>query len=116
VNLASLPTLYSVFNYKTGLYDYYEPAVPPELPASGTLRAARGKTPESLAAVLPEDAKLVGSGEEARGIIAAAGSSALGEAVSIHHLPSWVSMFVGVGTLYFAWRMLHEQRARRRKP
>lgn len=71
MNLSALPTLYSVFDYHTGLFDYYEPPEQPVLPASGSFRPARGRTPETLAVLVPEGAKKVGSGSEARGVVAA---------------------------------------------
>jgi len=79
VNLSALPTVYSVFNYKTGLFDYYQPPEQPDLPASGSFRPARGRTPESLAVLVPDGAVLIGSGEQARGLIAALPGNGLGE-------------------------------------
>lgn len=113
MNLAALPTLYSVFNYRTGLYDYFQPSGPVDLPASGTMRTPRGRTPESLAVRLPEDAVKVGDGELPRGVIATLSDdpASLGE-VSKPHFTAWVSMAAAVGSLYLMWRM---ERRRSRK-
>lgn len=80
--------LYSVFDYQTGSYDYYEaPLV--DLPASGTFRAPRMVggvvVPESLAVKVPPGARHVGKGENPRGLI----SSHLAGVEPLPSLPRW---------------------------
>lgn len=70
MNLSGSPTIYSVFNYRDGKYTYFKPVAQPELGASGSMRTARGVTPESLAEILPSGCKQIGRGVEARGVIA----------------------------------------------
>lgn len=73
--------VYSVFDYRTGTYDYYQaPLI--DLPASGEFRAPRTVAgvvvPETLAAKVPPGAQHVGKGEHPKGLIA----SHLGEVSS----------------------------------
>lgn len=68
--------VYSVFDYDTGLYAYYE-GPQTQLPATGRFRVPtamteHGAAPESFAGALPAGAKRVGDGEVPRGIIATA--------------------------------------------
>lgn len=62
--------IYSVYNYHTGKYAYYE--APAQTPSAGWFRPQLGAvaSPESIAEPLPENARYVGSGTKARGIIA----------------------------------------------
>lgn len=65
--------VYSVFDYRTGTYDYYQaPLI--DLPASGEFRAPRTVAgvvvPETLAAKVPPGAQHVGKGEHPKGLIA----------------------------------------------
>lgn len=64
---------YSVFDYRTGMYDYYQaPLV--ELPASGEFRSPRSVggvvVPEMLAVKVPPGARHTGRGEHPQGLIA----------------------------------------------
>ena len=64
---------YSVFDYRSGTYDYYQaPLV--DLPASGEFRAPRTVAgvvvPETLAVKVPPGAQHVGKGEHPKGLIA----------------------------------------------
>lgn len=76
--------LYSVYNYGTKLYDYYavngggrSAHAPAPQRARGA--SAMGATPEQAAWKLPAGARHVGSGEEARGLIASSnGGGGLG--------------------------------------
>lgn len=66
--------IYSVYDYHSGKYDYYEGPMG-TIPATGRYRAPSsrvkfGASPESFAARLPSGARKVGSGESPRGIIA----------------------------------------------
>lgn len=81
---------FSVFNYHTGRFDYYE-APMGELPASGFWRPVRGRSPEAAAERLPSGAAKVGEGEQAKGLIA----SPLGE-VTGDTLPWGKVVVVGV--------------------
>lgn len=60
---------FSVFDYDTGKYRYYTAPVSAP-PLTGHYRAPRNSTPEGLAVQLPADAKVVGDGEQPRGVIA----------------------------------------------
>jgi hypothetical protein len=60
---------FSVFNYQTGRFDYYE-APMGELPAAGFWRPVRGRFAEAAAERLPSGAAKVGDGVEAKGLIA----------------------------------------------
>ncbi len=97
MNLGALPTVYSVFNYHTGLFDYYQPPVQPVLPASGYMRSPRGVTPESLAMRLPSGCTKVGSGAQARGMIAATDDNLGG--LDLAGVPWWAIALAGVGVL-----------------
>ena len=48
MNLSGLPTVYSVFDYTTGQFDYWQPSTQPTLPASGHMRPTRGEIAEAL--------------------------------------------------------------------
>lgn len=66
--------LYSVYDYHTGKFDYYEAPAKP-VPATGQYRKPRkvqslGIVPEEFAAALPSNARKIGSGTQARGMIA----------------------------------------------
>lgn len=64
--------IYSVFDYPSGTYHYYE-AQALVLPASGWFRkpsGARLKQPEALAVQVPADAQKVGEGKTAKGLVA----------------------------------------------
>jgi hypothetical protein len=92
--------LYSVYDYHSGTYDYYEAEHKP-IPSTGSQRLSASKSPlgivpEDIAAALPSGAKKVGNGEEARGMIATDGRK--------QELASNKSFFLGVvGGLSFAW-------------
>lgn len=105
MNLSALPTVYSVFDYRTGLYNYFAPPEQPSLPASGAMRPARGTTPESLALVLPEGCKQTGSGERARGVIATAAGfpGALGDTPATPGVPL-LAVGAALGALYLLLR------------
>ena len=62
--------VYSVYDYLARQYDYYQG--PAATPSSGWFRKPTGdqNIPERLAARLPPSAKKVGSGQQARGLIA----------------------------------------------
>jgi len=62
--------IFSVYDYPSGKYRYYE--APAQLPAAGWFRQPLGSVPvpESIAARLPASAKPIGQGDKARGIIA----------------------------------------------
>lgn len=61
---------YSVYNYHTRQFDYYEAPLA-ALPATGTFRSAHNKmVPEGLATPLPGNARLMGKGKEPIGMIA----------------------------------------------
>lgn len=107
MNLAALPTVYSVFNYRTGLFDYYVPPEQPLLPASGHMRPARGTTPESLAVLLPPGCTPQGSGEAARGVIAAHPTKelgALGDASTNRSGSSWAFLLGAVAAVLWVSR------------
>lgn len=60
--------IYSVFDYKTRRFKYYDGVAAP--PAAGWFRRPNGgKVPEAIAAQVPPTAKLVGEGEAPRGFI-----------------------------------------------
>lgn len=65
---------YSVFNWRTGAYDYYESPKTVEVASVPPRRSlAMGKTaiaPEDASETLPSDAVKVGEGEYAKGVIA----------------------------------------------
>ncbi len=72
--------IFSVYDYHRGVYDYYEAPSKP-IPATGKYRAPSKKTPlgaapESFAAALPSGSKKIGSGPNARGMIASTGRKA----------------------------------------
>lgn len=92
--------IYSVYNYGTRSYDYYEGPGPsgthagaPPLVATGGL----GETPESAAWRVPAGSRKIGSGEMPRGRIASMGGT-----------PSGTMVRFGVIALsaLLAWRIL----------
>lgn len=64
------PVTYSVYDYNRRCYDYYQALG--EVPASGWMRAPTSsvEAPERLCARLPSNAVPVGSGKQAKGLIA----------------------------------------------
>lgn len=99
-------TLYSVWDYHRGTYDYYEgPAT--KIPATGryrkpTLRMLAGSPPEAIAAALPAGAKKVGSGEAAKGIVAT--SKAIGS-ISLPSANTMMKLAAGAaaGVVVYRW-------------
>lgn len=114
MNLGSSPTIYSVFDYRTGLYTYYTPAKAPRLPASGVMRPARGLAPEGLAVLLPEGARKTGTGTAAKGVIAARPSEAsLGSSDGTSSKTVWaVGALLALGGLWAATRPARPRRKR----
>lgn len=61
---------YSVYNYHTKQFDYYEAPLA-ALPATGTFRSAHNKLmPEGLATPLPVNSRFMGRGREPLGMVA----------------------------------------------
>lgn len=71
---------YSVYNYHTKQFDYYEAPLA-ALPATGTFRSAHNKLmPEGLATPLPVNARFMGKGKQPLGMVAVKPAlSSLGE-------------------------------------
>ena len=71
--------IYSVYNWTKGRFDYYKDSLPmpvAESPKSRTIRQEKlGASPDGASESLPADAKLVGDGESAQGVIATSGIS-----------------------------------------
>ena len=94
--------IYSVFNYHTNKFSYYEPVGDAViLPPSGSMRSPRGVSPESAAVIVPAGAKLVGEGEQAKGLIGTLGGLAGDPGAASFSIP-WgslglVALGVGVG-------------------
>lgn len=94
--------IFSVFDYHSGKYRYYE--APAQLPSAGWFRPQLGSvaSPESIAAPLPENARYVGTGTKAKGIIATdqshEGLQLLG--MSWKPLPSWAKS-AALAALFF---------------
>ncbi len=93
--------IWSVWNYKTRTYDYYEGGTPTGThagtPPTPFMSSQIGMSPEQSAWRLPPGARKVGSGTVARGRVAA-----LGDVAS--SLPSYaVPLAIGAAALYF-WR------------
>lgn len=68
-----MPALYSVYNWKTKQFDYYQalgntPAPKRFIPMFGM--SELGVTPDDVAIELPNNVQHVGSGEEAKGTMA----------------------------------------------
>lgn len=92
--------IYSVYDYHKKSYDYYEaPLV--TLPASGGFRPPRHIEgviiPESVATKVPRDARLVGHGDEARGLVATHLGGDEGAA------PGRPGLWMAAGLLGVAW-------------
>lgn len=96
--------IYSVYNYTTRTYDYYEGSGPKGAhagkPPLTLVRSALGATPEQAAWKVPADAKKVGEGQMPKGRVATLGGlSGMTE--------DSVSSLLVVGALgYLAWRIL----------
>lgn len=62
--------IYSVYDYRKGRYRYYEALG--STPATGWFRKPRNgsKVPEAMAAQLPAEARPLGEGAQARGLLA----------------------------------------------
>lgn len=71
--------IYSVYNYATRLYDYYQAGQPTGThapnPPTSLVASPLGDTPDAAAWRLPPGAKKIGSGELARGRVASFGDS-----------------------------------------
>jgi hypothetical protein len=97
--------VYSVYDYNTGLYDYYEGGVG-SIPATGryrkpTSQSRFGASPEALAAPLPAMAKKIGSGDAPRGIIASRGGALFGGLSLVGVDLLWLGVGLGVG--WYVW-------------
>lgn len=82
--------IFSVYDYPTRKYRYYE--APAQLPAAGWFREpALGAlpTPESIAAPLPPNAKYIGEGEKARGVVAHTGQGQIFAGLVPLKVPRW---------------------------
>lgn len=94
---------FSVWNYATHSYDYYEgrgngkthAGTPPK--ARGA--AALGATPEQAAWPLPAGARHVGSGTSPQGQIASTGADP-----DPGSIPMFVKVGAGIGAAYLLWR------------
>ncbi len=92
--------LYSIWNFGTRKYDYYQSTG--DFPGTHVTQATNhvlqgsqiGLTPEQFAARLPAGATRVGVGDVAKGQIASMGGNG--------YLPSWV-LYGAI--VYLAWRM-----------
>ena len=69
--------LYSVYNYGSGLFDYYQDGknlgVSDTPPKKRLAKGGLGVSPEQAALSLPSNAKKMGSGDVAKGIVATSG-------------------------------------------
>lgn len=96
--------IYSVYNYKTRTYDYFEgtgaTGSHAGTPPSPLLSNELGMTPEQASWKLPAGARKVGSGPVARGRIAQTAGIAMGD-ISLPSLA--VPLAIGAAALYF-WR------------
>ena len=96
--------VFSVFNYETQRYDYYEGSgpkgtqagTPPMRRASSEL----GATPEQASWKVPMGARKVGSGELPQGRIAAMGDAGADPMAEVIHLGTIA------GLAYLAWKVL----------
>lgn len=97
--------MWSVFNYDTQLYDYYEGGRPKGThatsPPKGIGRSALGATPEQAAWRLPPNAVKVGSGVMPKGRIA---SSRAGIGLGDIDIASGGKLAVAIGIAYLAWK------------
>lgn len=91
--------IYSVFDYDTKSYSYYQaPGSPPRGQRSASGRGEHGLSPESLLAVLPRNAIPAGAGKEPHGIMARHGGRTLGGLPShMGGIPLWAVALLGVG-------------------
>ena len=97
--------IYSIWNYGSRQYDYYESGGSPSTTHAATpgrplFGNKLGVTPEQAAVKLPLGARKVGSGTAARGSVASRASMAGFEPSSI------TSLLIASGLAYAAWRYL----------
>jgi hypothetical protein len=111
--------IYSVWKQASGTYDYYEssreqPTLNVEKPSHIRGSSTLGATVLQAAWPLPADAKLVGSGEQAVGRVAAKGGqggfSSVGD-VSFDDPLVKAGVFVGIGVLL--WKFVAKPKRRR---
>jgi hypothetical protein len=100
--------LYSVWNYDTKAYDYYQGSGPKGAHAGAPpIRRSRselGATPEQASWRVPSDARKVGSGDMPQGRIATIGGvSSLGDDALFSNPASLAVMAV---IAYLAWKVL----------
>lgn len=65
--------VFSIYDYRRGVYDYYKAPLA-DVPASGFYRKASGRIAENMAASLPSGAVHLGEGDTPKGIIASSES------------------------------------------
>lgn len=92
-----------MFNYSSGLYDYYQDnknlgvgATPPK---KRLLGGNLGVAPEQAALSLPSGAKKIGSGDAAKGVIATSG-------VTFFDSMDYVKIGLLLGSAVILWRVL----------
>lgn len=96
--------IYSIYNYDTHAYDYYEGNGPggthAGTPPIRRPKSELGASPEQAAWVLPAGARKVGSGELPQGVVASLSGEEADDGAVIVRIG-----VVGVA-LFFAWRFL----------
>lgn len=96
---------FSVYNYDTHLYDYYENrrggGTHAGSPPKSLVKSSLGATPEQAAWKLPVDAVKVGSGQMPIGRVASNGSPV---AMSGYDLSSGAKIAVALGIAYLAYK------------
>jgi len=99
--------IYSVYDYPTRRFRYFSAPLG-VVPASGGFRTPRTVSgvviPESVAMRVPHTAVPVGTGTEARGLVATLGEAEV-EPHKTNVLPKTiVPVLVGLGVLWWLWR------------
>lgn len=102
--------VYSVYDYRTGLYRYYAAPLG-NVPASGYYRKARGPLAEHIAEKLPMAAQQIGEGPTAQGLVATATDRPGGIGLS----PTTIAVVIGAGVVGWWWWHRRRRHARRRR-
>lgn len=103
--------IYSVYNYQTKLYDYYEHAIPgtahaPKPPSATPIKAGMGAVPDRAAWPLPSGARHVGRGQLPKGRIATQGAI---RGMGFGDFDSATNLLAIGGLAYLGWKFFKKR-------
>lgn len=105
--------IYSVYNYATKLFTYFETAETaathaPKPPSSSAVKAGMGAVPEAAAWPLPSGAKRVGEGMMPKGRIATQGVARHG--IGFGDFADTTNVLAMAGLAFLGWTFLYKKK------